>query len=325
MSSDGLTVKLWGVRGSIPRPEIPQLLRQRIVQLLQDFAKSGKSAQDFSASLSLPQIGGFGGNTTCVEVKSGEDRLIIDAGSGLRELGVTLLSGPAGRGQGEIHILFTHFHWDHLIGLPFFIPLFIGGNKIHFYGVQPEMKAVVQQLFCRPYFPVVFEDLASQIEFHALTPRQTVQIKGFKVTPYELDHPDPCWGFRIERGGKVYAHCVDTECARQTREELGADLALYQNVDLMLFDAQYTLTEIVDKANWGHAAAGFGIDLAMREKIKRIWFIHFDPYAPYEKIVAAESQARTYHFSRMQELEKNGETIYPVDWSFAFEGMELTL
>ncbi|MGE0763960.1 MAG: MBL fold metallo-hydrolase [Bdellovibrionales bacterium] len=319
------TVKLWGVRGSIPRPEIPALLHQRIVQLIHDFAASGKSAKEFTDRLSLPLIGGYGGNTTCVEARSGDDRVIIDAGSGLRELGMTLLPTPLGRGQGEVHMFFTHFHWDHLIGLPFFVPLFIPGNRIHFYAVQQDLAKVVRQLFTRPYFPVSFEELGSKIEFHTLQPRQKLKINGFEVTPYELDHPDPCWGFRVERGGRAYAHCVDTECARQTREELGPDLPLYSSADVMLFDAQYTLTEIVDKANWGHAVAGFGLDLAMRENIKQVLFVHHDPYAAHEKIAAAEAQARIYYESRISEFKAEGKKIQPVDWSFAVEGMEIEI
>lgn len=322
MGDAKFSVKLWGVRGSIPRPETPALLLQRISQIIEDFSRSGKSAKEYISGLSLPLIGGYGGNTTCVEVRRGDNRLIIDAGSGIRELGSSVLAGPLGKGQGEAHILFTHFHWDHLIGLPFFVPAFIKGNHIHFYAVQSELEKVVRSLFTRPYFPVDFGQLGAKIHFHVLEPRKKTRIQEFEVTPYELDHPDPCWGFRIEYGGRAYAHCVDTECSRQSREELGPDLDLYRNVDLMVFDAQYTLTEIVDKANWGHGMAGFGLDLALREKIKKVWFVHHDPYASHDKVLTAEQQARGYYNSRVEELKAQGEIIQPVDWSFAVEGME---
>src|SRR4029079_9198742 len=105
-----------------------------------------------------------------------------------------------------------------------------------------------------------------------------------------------------------------------SREELGSDIELYRNADLMVFDAQYTLTEIVDKANWGHGMAGFGLDLALRENIKKVWFVHHDPYATDDKIIAAESQAKQYYNSRMDELVSQGEKVQPVDWSFAVEG-----
>lgn len=325
MDTAQFVVRLWGIRGSIPRPEIPQLMHQRIGRLLEEFARSKKDVASFLQTQGQTAVSGYGGNTTCIEVKSGDHRLIIDSGSGIRELGGTLLAGPLGRGQGEAHILFTHFHWDHLIGLPFFIPIFVPGNTIHIYAVQPDLEGVVRQLFKRPYFPVDFAELGAKIVFHALVPRHKLKIQGFDVTPYELDHPDPCWGFRIEKGGKAYAHCVDTECTRQTRDELGPDLPLYQNADLMLFDAQYTLTEAVDKANWGHAVASFGIDIALRENVKKALFAHHDPFATTDKIAAAESQARAYYESRIQEMKGNGEKFQPVDWSFAVEGMEIAI
>jgi phosphoribosyl 1,2-cyclic phosphodiesterase len=249
MGTSRFVVKLWGVRGSVPRPEIPALLHSRITHLLEEYSTSKLSVAEFMRQQPQVLVSGYGGNTTCVEVKNGDDRLIIDAGSGLRELGLSLLAGPLGRGQGEAHLLFTHFHWDHLIGMPFFIPLFLAGNHLHVYAVQPELEMVIRQIFARPFFPVEFSELGAKLHFHALVPRQKMKIQNFEVTPYELDHPDPCWGFRIERGGGSYAHCVDTECTRQTQEELGPDLPLYQKADLMFFDAQYTLTEVVDKAN----------------------------------------------------------------------------
>jgi phosphoribosyl 1,2-cyclic phosphodiesterase len=320
-----MKIKLWGVRGSLPCPEVPQALHKRISDLLTEFSKSGVSVEKFMGTRSLPLVGGFGGNTTCVQVKAGNQNLIIDAGSGLKELGGSLLSGLAGKGNAKIHMLFTHFHWDHLIGLPFFVPIFIPGNEIHIYAVQPELEMAIRQMFTRPFFPVDFSSLGAKIHFHSLVPRQKRDIDGFSVTPYGLDHPDPCWGYRIELGGRSFAHCVDTECERNSAKDLGLDLPLYSNADVMLFDAQYTLTEVVDKANWGHSVASFGIDLALAEKIKRVLFMHHDPYATHEKVAAAAHQTAQYYESRVKELSLSGQKTQPVDWSFAVEGMELEI
>ncbi len=324
-TTNELIVKLWGVRGSLPRPETPARNLERLKGWLENFSQSKKTIEDFLKSQIYPQIAGFGGNTTCVEVRAGEDRLIVDAGSGLRELGGPLLATGLGKGKGEAHILMTHFHWDHLIGLPFFVPLFIPGNRIHIYAVQSELESVVRTMFKKPFFPVEFADLGAKIEFHLLAPRRKVRINGFDVTPYELDHPDPCWGYRVERFNRAYAHCVDTECTRQTAAELGPDLPLYQNADLMLFDAQYTLTEVVDKANWGHSVATFGLELALREKIKNVWFVHHDPYATDDKILQAARQAEDYYSSLVNEHSVSGRKFQPVNFSFAWEGIELAM
>ena len=284
--------------------------------------KSASEVDTYLAGLPFHQLGGFGGNTPCVEVRSDQTQVVIDAGSGIRSLGYQLMPGPCGRGQGEVHLLFTPFHWDHLIGLPFFTPIFIPGNTIHVYAVQPDLQDVFKTLFKKPYFPVDLSQLGAKIVYHALEPRKPRQIGDLTVTPYALDHPDPCWGYRIEHGGRVYSHCVDTEATRVTPDELGPDLPLYQGVNLMLFDAQYTLIETIEKVHWGHAAASIGLDIAIREKIPRVLFMHHDPASSDEKIALAESQARRYHESQIKTAKRNGEQISTVDWSFAREGFE---
>jgi hypothetical protein len=240
-----LRIKIWGARGSLPSPLLPSSIENKIRGILTDFVEwGGKNKEDVQEYLKESprhKLGGYGGNTPCVEVSSAKQRLIIDAGSGIRQLGYELMNGPCGKGQGEVHLLFTHFHWDHLIGLPFFTPIFIPGNKIHVYAVQPELELVFQTVFKKPFFPVPLNQLGAKIEYHQLKPRIPVQFGDIQVTPYQLDHPDPCWGFKVECNGKVYSHCVDTECTRVSRKELGPDLPLYQNVDLMFFDALFNL------------------------------------------------------------------------------------
>ena len=128
-----------------------------------------------------------------------------------------------------------------------------------------------------------------------------------------------------ESGGKSFAHCVDTECTRVTLEQLGEDVKLYRNADLMIFDAQYTLMETIEKVNWGHAAATLGLDIAIREAIKRVVFIHHDPASTNEKIFRAEQQARKYHEVQLKQLARMGQHPPLVDWYFGYEGLELTV
>jgi phosphoribosyl 1,2-cyclic phosphodiesterase len=321
---DKMKVKIWGARGSLPAPVDPDVIEAGLLSLFEDFFARGYTAADdiipFFSTLPRHRLGGYGGNTPCVEVRfDTEDRVLIDAGTGIRRLGDELMAGPCGQGQGEVHLLFTHFHWDHLIGLPFFMPLFIPGNQIHVYAVQPELPEVFANVFKKPYFPVPLQQLGAQIHYHLLEPRKAKRFGKIQVTPYQLDHPDPCWGYRFEAGGKVFSHCVDTECTRLTREALGPDLPLYQGVDLMLFDAQYTLIETIEKMNWGHAAASMGIDLAIREGIRRVLFMHHDPASSAEKIAAAEAQARRYFESQ------KAAGAQALEWSFAFDGQEVDL
>lgn len=324
-----MRVKIWGSRGSLPAPLEPDYVESLIRNSIQDFLRRGFTRESeieaFCAQLPRHLLGGYGGNTPCIEIQSGTDRVVIDGGSGIRKMGYELMAGPCGRGTGEVHIFFTHFHWDHLIGLPFFTPIFIPGNTIHVYSVQPNIKQVFETLFKKPYFPVPLEALGAKIVYHELEPRKPTRIGTIQLTPYQLDHPDPCWGYKIEAEGKVYSHCVDTECKRITREELGPDLPLYQGVDLMTFDAQYTLVETLEKIDWGHAAASLGLDIAMRENIKRVLFMHHDPASTSEKVAAAEVQARRYYESQIKSARRADLTLHPVEWSFAFDGLTIEL
>jgi len=320
-----MTVKLWGIRGSLPTPHTPQQIDEKLLFALEEFIRfqqgGGTSPQAFIESIPHFMRGGYGGHTACIQVTTPKANIIIDGGSGIRRLGEQLVLGPAGLGRGEIHILFTHFHWDHLVGLPFFIPIFIPGNKIHAYAVQDDLAENFKSMFMKPRFPVSFDDLAAKVSFHKLAPREPIEFGDLKVTPYQLDHPDPCWGYRFEHEGKVFSYCVDTECTRMSEKDLGPDLPLYRDVDLMIFDAQYTFIEASEKINWGHSSGPIGIDLALREKVKKVLFIHHDPAASDQKINMAEVQTREYYNSVIRAAKDRHGVVNEVDWSFAREGM----
>ncbi len=320
-----MKVHLWGIRGSLPTPLTPSHLEERLTQTLEQFAdfqgKGGKSVKEFLATLPHFKKGGFGGHTACIQVTTPKANIVIDAGSGIRRLGEQLALGPCGLGRGEVHLLFTHFHWDHLVGLPFFLPIFIPGNQIHMYAVQDDLEANVRAMFQKPRFPVPFEELGSKVHFHKLKQRELISFQDLNVTPYQLDHPDPCWGYRFEHENKAFGYAVDSECTRMSESELGPDLALYQNVDVLIFDAQYSFLEATQRINWGHSSAPIGIDLAMREKVKRLFFIHHDPASSDAKIARAEDQTREYYNSLLTNAIKQKEKVHELDWCFAREGM----
>jgi len=322
-------VKLWGTRGSLATPQSPACLESRIKEILHGFFEAGYQSsseiEQYLSGLPVQDFGGYGGETSCAEVRTPNQQIIIDAGSGLRSLGYELARGDCGRGLGEVHLLFTHFHWDHLAGLPFFVPFFIPGNTIHVYSVQPDLAEMFRTVFQKPYFPVSLDQIEAKIKYHQLLPRQPFQLNDMTITPYQLDHPDPCWGYRIEAAEKVLAYCVDSEVQRISPSDLGVDLPLYQNVDLMVADAQYTLLEATEKVNWGHGAAPDVLEIAMREGIKRVLFVHHDPAASDAKIAAAEAQARGFYEKQLCMNRMAKTKLHQVDWCFARDGFEVTL
>lgn len=324
-----LSVKFWGVRGSLPSALMPEELSHHIEKVIYDFLDSGgRSKEDVSSFLrkkGLTNIAGHGTATSCVEVMSERGHLIIDGGSGIRNLGLDILKRAEKERYQKIHIYMTHFHWDHVIGLPFFVPHFIPGVEIHYYAVQPELEKLVRGIFMKPYFPVPFEALKAKIHFHKLEPRKPIVIDDITMTPYMLDHPDPCWGLKVQSGSKAYAHCVDTEGTRVTSLDLGEDLPLYQGIDLMYFDAQYTLPELAEKANWGHSAAQVGLDIAIREKIPHVLFAHHDPGAGIAQIEELKRQTRDYQNARSEFAKNKDEELFSVQWDFVAEGFEVKL
>ena len=321
-------MKLWGIRGSLPTPIPPDQVRWQVEEVLTQYERLRDSGESVSARTFLKMLpshlaGGYGGNSTCAEVTSGKSRLLIDGGSGVRNFSEFVLrSEPQ---TEEFHFYFTHFHWDHLIGLPFFTPLYVKGKTVNFYSVDPAMEASLKVLFRKPNFPVPYEAVAPQIRVHQVKPRQPLQLGNLKITPYQLDHPDACWGARIEADGKALAWAVDTECTRVSRQDLGEDLPLYQNADLMVFDAQYSFGEALEKINWGHASGPIGLDLAIREGIKQTLFVHHDPTASDEMIRKAEEQTRSYYDYLIKGLKTAGKKPAEVEWSFAVEGTDMEI
>ncbi len=323
-----LKAKFWGVRGSLPTPLEPSVIEKRLKDVLEGFFdkgfKSKKQIGEYLSQLPIESMGGYGGNTTACEISTKKTSILIDGGSGIKRKGYELMKGPCGKGKGTVHILMTHFHWDHIIGLPFFVPIFIPGNKINLYAVQPELKQTLLTLFKKPNFPIPFEKLGAEIIFHKLKPRIPHEIGDISFTPYQLDHPDPCWGYKFTHKDHSLAYCVDTECKRADRLDLGPDLPLYLNVNTLIFDAQYTLIETLNKVDWGHAAATIGIDISLREGIKKLVIMHYDPSASDESITKTKILTQKYLEYQLKHRKKANKSVENVELIFAQEDMVVT-
>ena len=164
-----MKVKFWGVRGSLPAPIPPPEIEEKIVQALCGASgvdlSDARSVRNYVKSLPYHQRATTGGNTSCVEVQGENTEIILDAGSGIRQLGIDLMQGPCGQGQGVIHLLISHTHWDHIMGFPFFTPAYAPGNQIIIYGRHPRIKERFQDQHHPDHFPVSLETMSADLQF----------------------------------------------------------------------------------------------------------------------------------------------------------------
>ena len=258
-----MIITIWGSRGSLPTPE--------------------------------PYAARYGGNSTCIEVRfSDGNRLIIDAGSGIRKLGNALLKD---KGQPkEIYLYLTHAHWDHLMGFPFFTPAYINGMKIHVRGgvlAKRFLEKFLSKQMEAPFFPVDFKAMRAKFDFTRGKPAG-FEAGGARITPIPLSHPNGGWGCKIEENGKSFVFLTDNELGY--RHENGLTDSEYVNAcayaDLLIHDAQYTEEEYKTKKTWGHSTYTQALMLAMSAKVKQVGFFHHDPERRDDEIDALVAKAR---------------------------------
>lgn len=245
MQSDGdLVVRFWGVRGSIACPG-PETVR-------------------------------YGGNTSCLEVRCGDRLLILDAGTGLRRLGVSLMdSSPI-----DADILLTHTHFDHIAGLPFFAPLFVPENSFRIWAghllPDRDVETVLCEMMMAPLFPVPMEVMAAAKTFLDFECGKTLQFgSAVRVRTGPLNHPNGATGYRIEYGGKSICYITDTEHQGDTLDE--NILALIDGADYFIYDSTYTEDEYPDHVGWGHSTWQRGAALADAASVGTYVVFHHDP------------------------------------------------
>lgn len=318
-------IHFWGVRGSLPSSLNTTEWAKHFEKLMHEFFKDGNHSPDqiesFIQRKSLPYVGGYGSATTCVEINDNDQSLIIDMGSGVRNLNDQLQQSGQLKNKTEFHVLMSHFHFDHILGIPFFSPHFMKGKTVHYYAVQPETENIVRSMFQKPTFPVTYESLPGQVQFHTITPHEKHVINGFEVTAFQLDHPDPCYGFRVQKNKKIYAHAVDHEAVRRTESQLGLDAGLFKNANLLYFDAQYSESDMEKHKGWGHGTCDRGFEVAANFNVQQILFAHHDPAADLQKIWNNKKEAELILQKHFAVLANKSD----FKWDYAFEGQVVKL
>ncbi|MEM8786566.1 MAG: MBL fold metallo-hydrolase, partial [Pseudomonadota bacterium] len=223
-----------------------------------------------------PHVERFGGNTPCLEVRCGTERLIFDAGSGLRNLG----HAWSDQGVGRAHMFLTHFHLDHVMGLPFFKPFFEEGNALTVMAGRHDsqccLRNAIKRLFSPPLLPVCVDMFKAKVEFGDLSAGDTHTIgDGIKVRTAPLNHPDGATAYRVDYRDKSVSYVTDTEHKDKTLDE--NILKLIDGTDLFIYDAMFTDEEYEAHRGFGHSTFTQGLRLAEEAKVKKYIPFHHHP------------------------------------------------
>jgi phosphoribosyl 1,2-cyclic phosphodiesterase len=273
-----MKIKIWGVRGSTPTPQ-PENLR-------------------------------YGGNTPCVEIRSAAGKLlIVDCGSGLRMLGKALVK-EFGDQPIRAHVLISHYHWDHIQGLPFFAPLYAARNQFHFHCFhlpQASVEEALQGQMADPYFPVDMSAMLAERSFSEIA-EDPFQIDDLLIQARWVNHPQGCLSFRVENHGKAVVYSTDNEPGAAEGDRAIRELA--RQADALIYDSQYSQSQLEgEKKGWGHSSWEEGVRICQDAGVKELVLFHHDP----------DSNDQT-----VDEIQAVARSRFPSSRA-AYEGMEIIL
>jgi phosphoribosyl 1,2-cyclic phosphodiesterase len=290
-----MRVRLWGVRGSLATPMSSTLLREKAHALLSEAKPSDlASPQAIESYLDrTPHSWTYGGNTSCVEVELDDQTFILDAGTGLRTLGLKMKED--GRDQKHaLHFFFTHFHWDHICGFPYFGPIYIPDRQIDVWSGRSDASRLLQTQMNDAHFPVKWDMLKSKINCHQIAEDVPVTVGDATVRILPLIHPDKAFGYRVDHRGRSVCYLTDTEVSKNPNRVAESYASFVEGADVVIVDAMYGFLDYHDHINFGHSTIFNFIDFFRDAKIGELVIFHHDPMASDPQVTRLYLDAKRY-------------------------------
>lgn len=288
-----MKIKIWGSRGSIPVP--------------------GKDTIK------------YGGNTPCIQVSDGEDLIVLDAGTGIRELGNDLLQNSE---CGLVHLLISHTHWDHIQGLPFFSPVYTDQCRFNIYAeirVGSSIDKIFETQWDPNYFPVTAEIFKEKVRYHEIGPLKNTVINGFNISSINTHHSEGTLAFKVEKNGKSVVYMTDNEIYYDAKNNLPTkeeileknkdQIEFIKDADILIHDSMYQHEDYGNKIGWGHSNNYSVAVFATLGNVKKLLLFHYDPDYTDEKIKGIVVETNQF----LKELESN------VECAGSYDGMEIEL
>ena len=277
-------VDFWGVRGSVPSPG--------------------------------PTTTRYGGNTSCVSITVDNKILILDAGTGIRNLGSAIIGQP----ELEIFVVVTHSHWDHIQGFPFFTPIYQPNRPVHMFPTLHKKNVVLSSLIDQmdgAHFPITPDQVPSNFNFVTENPLEFIENNGFHMELVPMNHPGKAFGYKIKIDDKIICYFTDNEIDPPYEKSIELDVLTKhcRNVDILIHDAQYIEADMPLKHGWGHSLISQVTKLGESAEVKNLVYYHHDPERSDDDIDAElETASKT--------LKENGSSVRPY---FAYEGLKLSI
>lgn len=316
-----MKVKFWGTRGSLPVALTAPQIRAKLVRAFEgaigQTLDTSEKIDAYINTLGFDVAGTFGGHSSCVQIDIGtDDGIFCDFGSGARPLAKHFMNkGVTGR---TYHVFMSHVHWDHIMGFPFFSPVYIPGNRIVIHGCHKELEEALRLQQGAPCFPVDYEYLKGTIEYDYLEPGKTYEIAGMKVTTKKQLHGGDSYGYRFEHRGKSVVYSTDSEHKLDDIKAYEGFAEFFRQADLVIFDGMYSLAEAISiHADWGHSSNLVGLELCQIAEAKRLALFHHEP--SHDDTHIAGVVAETQHLEELTRCSK------PLEVIGAYDGLEIEL